>query len=184
MSSTFIPNSAITPMYLKLFFPDSEVNPSVKDRYVEAIVKHNQKAASSHPDAGFDLFCPTSETVSPGESLWIDMKVKAAAFVKDESGNPTIPVSYYIYPRSSISKTPLRLSNSVGIIDSGYRGNLIAALFHYGVPFGKSHKINQFDRLIQICSPTLSPVFVEIVETEAELGATERGTGGLGSTGK
>ena len=184
MSSLFSQNTPIIPMYLKLFFPDSEANPSVKQRYVEAIVKHNKKATSSHPDAGFDLFCPNSETVSPGESVWIDMKVKAAAFVKDESGNPTIPVSYYIYPRSSISKTPLRLSNSVGIIDSGYRGNLIAALFHYGVPFGKSHLVNQFDRLIQICSPTLSPVFVEIVETEAQLGVTERGTGGIGSTGK
>ena len=184
MSSLFSQISALTPMYLKLFFPDSDSNPSVKQKYAEAIAKHNQKAASSHPDAGFDLFCPISETVSPGESVWIDMKVKAAAFMKDESGNPTIPVSYYIYPRSSISKTPLRLSNSVGIIDSGYRGNLIAALFHYGVPFIKPHDVNQFDRLIQICSPTLSPVFVEIVETEAELGVTERGTGGLGSTGK
>ena len=31
---------------------------------------------------------------------------------------------FYVYPRSSISKTPLRMANSVGIIDSGYRGNL------------------------------------------------------------
>ena len=36
-------------------------------------------------------------------------------------------VSYYLYPRSSVStKTPLRLANSVGIIDSGYRGNIKA----------------------------------------------------------
>ena len=184
MSSSFSPNTPTTPMYLKLFFPDSDSNTVVKERYVEAIKKHNEKAASLHPDAGFDLFCPLSETVSPGESIFIDMKVKAAAFMKGINMDEEIPVSYYIYPRSSISKTPLRLSNSVGIIDSGYRGNLIAALFHYGVPFGKSHEINQFDRLIQICSPTLSPVFVEIVETEAELGGTERGTGGFGSTGK
>ena len=166
MSSLFSQNISIIPMYLKLFFPDSEANPSVKQRYVEAIVKHNKKATSSHPDAGFDLFCPNSETVSPGESVWIDMKVKAAAFVKDESGNPTIPVSYYIYPRSSISKTPLRLSNSVGVIDSGYRGSLITALFHSGgmsEKFGENYQINLFDRLVQICSPTLGPVFVEIV---------------------
>ena len=173
-----------TPMYLKLFFPSPSDDGQLEDKYSEAIEKHNKKAASSHPDAGFDLYCPLNETVNPGESIWIDMKIKAAAFVKDESGNSTIPVSYYIYPRSSISKTPLRLSNSVGIIDSGYRGNLIAALFHYGVPFNKSHLVNRFDRLVQICSPTLSPIFVEIVSTEAELGFTERGSGGIGSTGK
>ena len=38
--------------------------------------------------------------------------------------------------------------------------------------------------LVQICSPTLSPVFVEIVDTEEELGSTERGAGGFGSSGK
>ena len=76
------------------------------------------------------------------------------------------------------------MSNNVGIIDSGYRGNLIAALFHYGSPSNKQHEINKFDRLVQICSPTLSPVFVEIVDTEEELGSTERGAGGFGSSGK
>lgn len=176
--------SPITPMYLKLFFPNLSPNLELENKYKAAIKKHNEKAASSHPDAGFDLFCPILEVVCSGSSIWIDMQVKAAAFIKDESGNPTIPVSYYIYPRSSISKTPLRLSNSVGIIDSGYRGNLIAALYHHDHSSMKEHTINRYDRLIQICSPTLSPVFVEVVETEAELGETVRGTGGLGSTGK
>ena len=37
-----------------------------------------------------------------------------------------INCSYYLYPRSSISKTPLRMSNSTGIIDAGYRGEIIA----------------------------------------------------------
>ena len=35
------------------------------------------------------------------------------------------PCSYFMYPRSSISKTPLRLINSVGIIDKDYRGNVM-----------------------------------------------------------
>ena len=50
------PFSPITPMYLKLFFPNFEGIKKVKDRYVETIEKHTQKAASSHPDAGFYLF--------------------------------------------------------------------------------------------------------------------------------
>ena len=173
-----------TPMYLKLFFPHLSLDGELEKKYADSIEKHNQKAASSHPDAGFDLFCPVTEDICPGSRIWIDMKVKAAAFIKDDSGNPTIPVSYYIYPRSSISKTPLRLANSVGIIDSGYRGNLIAALFHYDNSDTIPYNVNKFDRLVQICSPTLGPVFVEIVSSEEELGTTQRGTGGFGSTGK
>ena len=115
------------PMYLKLFIsPHSEAD--IKDKYVQAVKKHNKKAASSHPDAGFDLFCPISEIVRSKTSIWVDMQVKAAAFTHDEPCKACRPVSYYMYPRSSISKTPLRLSNSVGVIDSGYRGNLITAL--------------------------------------------------------
>ena len=181
------------PMYLKLFIsPDSDSD--IKEKYVEAVEKHNEKAASSHPDAGFDLFCPISEIVQSKTSIWVDMQVKAAAFTHDEPTNLPFeyapmarPVSYYMYPRSSISKTPLRLSNSVGVIDSGYRGNLITALYHSGVvseKFGENYHINKFDRLVQICSPTLGPVFVKIVDTEEELGSTERGAGGFGSSGK
>jgi dUTP pyrophosphatase len=39
-------------------------------------------------------------------------------------------VSYYLYPRSSISKTQFILQNNVGIIDAGYRGHIIAALLY------------------------------------------------------
>ena len=175
-----------TPMYLKLFIsPQSDSD--IREKYVQAVEKHNQKAASLHPDAGFDLFCPISEIVHSKTSIWVDMQVKAAAFTHDKPCEARRPVSYYMYPRSSISKTPLRLSNSVGVIDSGYRGSLITALFHSGVmseKFGENYQINRFDRLVQICSPTLGPVFVEIVSSEAELGSTERGAGGFGSTGK
>ena len=45
-------------------------------------------------------------------------------------------VSYYLYPRSSIIKTPLRMSNSVGIIDAGYRGNIIGCVDNIGdIPY-------------------------------------------------
>ena len=173
-------------MYLKLFIsPHSDDD--LKEKYIQAIEKHNIKAASSHPDAGFDLFSPISEIVHSKTSIWLDMQVKAAAFTHNHPCEERRPVSYYMYPRSSISKTPLRLSNSVGVIDSGYRGSLITALFHSGViseKFGDNYHINKFDRLVQICSPILGPVFVEIVDTEAELGSTERGGGGFGSSGK
>jgi dUTP pyrophosphatase len=103
------------------------------------------------------------------------------------------PCGYYLYPRSSISKTRMRLANSVGIIDSGYRGDIIAAVDTIGV-FGSSDiwhiwketlsPIKKYDRYFQICSPNLSPFLVHIVETESELGEpTVRGAGGFGSTG-
>lgn len=106
---------------------------------------------------------------------------------------PPAPCGFYLYPRSSISKTRMRLANSVGIIDAGYRGDLIAAVDTIGL-FGSNDiwhvwketlsPIKKYDRYFQVCAPDLSPFLVHIVETEAELGTpTTRGTGGFGSTG-
>ncbi len=100
---------------------------------------------------------------------------------------------FYLYPRSSISKTRMRLANSVGIIDAGYRGDLIAAVDTIGL-FGSTDiwhtwketlsPIKKYDRYFQVCAPDLSPFLVHIVPTEAGLGTpTARGTGGFGSTG-
>ena len=98
--------------------------------------------------------------------------------------NGTYNVGYYLYPRSSTgTKTPLRLSNSVGIIDSGYRGNITAVFDNIsGMPF----TIEKYQRLVQICPPNLSfPFIVTLVENVGELsGETLRGSGGFGSTGK
>jgi dUTPase len=106
---------------------------------------------------------------------------------------PDLPSGFYLYPRSSISKTRMRLANSVGIIDAGYRGDIIAAVDTIGI-FGSNDiwhvwketlsPIQKYDRYFQLCAPDLSPFLVHIVDTEAELGApTTRGQGGFGSTG-
>ncbi len=100
---------------------------------------------------------------------------------------------YYLYPRSSISKTRMRMANSIGIIDAGYRGDIIAVVDTIGV-FGSSDiwnvwnetlkPIKKYDRYFQICSQDLSPFMVYIVDDEAGLGEpTPRGGGGFGSTG-
>jgi hypothetical protein len=87
---------------------------------------------------------------------------------------------FYLYPRSSISKTCLRMANSTGIIDSGYRGNLIAMM---DVVYEEEYFVNAYDKLVQICAPGLVPVVVNVVDTEEELGEkTARGEGGFGST--
>lgn len=85
---------------------------------------------------------------------------------------------YYLYPRSSLSKTPLRLANSVGIIDSSYRGEIMAAVDNISE---KDFEIKQGERLFQLCSSTLEPPNYIITD---ELSDTARGEGGFGSTGK
>ena len=72
--------------------------------------------------------------------------------------------------------SPLRMSNSVGIIDAGYRGNLMASVDNISdEPF----LIEKGTRLFQICGPTLSRVTFELTDTLSE---TSRGEGGFGST--
>ena len=158
----------------------------LREKYVEAANKHNDKVENSpYPDAGFDLYQPEKIRLVAIQTEFIqlmcscDMKVKAAMYEGVQS------VGYYMYPRSSISNTPLRLANSVGIIDSGYRGNLGAKFDHKEGWIG--WETEEYHRLLQICSGTLKPFRVVIVNTVEELnkyGDTERGEGGFGSTGK
>ena len=167
----------MTDVVLKLYV-DKEM-PELKEKYKKAVVAHNQKMKDDFPDAGFDLFVPESFTIPAHKSLEkVNLHVKGAMFGRG------LPLSYFTYPRSSIYKLPLRLANSVGIIDSGYRGNLMAMFDnHGGGDDGLSMKIEQYQRLIQICGPNLTSFLVELVENEEDLGLTDRGTGGFGSTG-
>ena len=82
-----------------------------------------------------------------------------------------------VFPRSSIRKTGLQLSNSVGVIDSGYRGELQATFKTTG--FRPKYEVG--DRGAQIMIIPHPPIEFE---EAAELSDTERGEGGFGSTGK
>lgn len=91
-----------------------------------------------------------------------------------------IPENYVglIFPRSSICKTPLMLSNHVGVIDSGYRGEIKFAFRHLDRP-RKNYEIG--DRIGQLIILPYPKIELEEV---SELSDSERGTGGYGSTGK
>ena len=158
-------------MTLKLYIE----NPELKQQYQQVLEKVNNNIYSSFPDAGFDIFMPKAYTINGLETKKINLGIKCAAFMNGK------PSSFYVYPRSSISKTKLRLANSTAIIDSGYRGELGAYLDNISPT--KTEEIPQFSRLLQICSPTLMPIKLEIVASEDVLGSTERGAGGFGSTG-
>ena len=126
-------------------------------------------------DSGLDLFCPETITINPGETVKINLQINCEA-LHDTIENTN--VSYYLYPRSSIIKTPLRLANSVGIIDAGYRGDIIACVDNIK---SESYTVNKGDRLFQICSGNLEPIQFQLVN---DLSNTQRGAGGFGSTGK
>lgn len=81
-----------------------------------------------------------------------------------------------VFPRSSIRKTDLILSNSVGVIDSGYRGEIQATFKRSGV-----YAYAVGDRIAQIMIIPHPPIEFEEAD---ELSDTERGEGGFGSTGK
>lgn len=84
-----------------------------------------------------------------------------------------------IFPRSSIgAKTPLRLSNSVGIIDSDYRGELGVL---YDNTSDNDYTINAGDRIAQLMVMPSYSFTAKLVDT---LDETERGEGGFGSTGE
>jgi dUTP pyrophosphatase len=102
---------------------------------------------------------------------------------KDGTTNYSKPESFYMYPRSSISKSNFRLSNNVGIIDSGYRGNIGAFFDIYGGT-NDVYIMEKGTRYVQICNSKLEPFKVVVVNDVILPGNTERGTGGFGSTGK
>lgn len=157
----------------------------VRNYYENSVQTFNEHMNDFHRDSGFDLYVPeefqtTGITETP---LKIDHGVSCSLYKVQDIGDEHISVAsgYYMYPRSSISKTPLRLANSVGIIDSGYRGHLIAKVDCIS---NESYTVCQGDRLFQICTPDLTPFErIEIVESFGDDNTT-RGDGGFGSTGR
>ena len=192
-------------LILMLYVDDTfEHAAHLKQKYLTAIEAHNSALVNNnYPDAGFDLFLPLELTPEKGKVNMVDLKVKTSMCILGDDGNRCIPLSYYMYPRSSMSKTPLRMANSVGIIDSGYRGTLKVPLDYMPElnvettnvnstldaeePREPSYTCQKHTRLVQICSPDLKPIFVKMVEHEQDLdfldSPSERGSGGLGSTG-
>jgi len=94
-----------------------------------------------------------------------------------------IPEGYVglLFPRSSVANTRLILSNSVGVIDPGYRGTVVFKFRDLEYGEGGAGLYNPGDRIGQLLivqAPQVTPVFVE------KLSDSVRGTGGFGSTGK
>ena len=142
------------------------------------LIKTLNKAAdtmySSHGhfhdgDAGLDLYVLKEITILAGETKLIKLGICC---------EPNDGKAYYLFPRSSISKTPLRMSNSIGLIDGGYRGEIMASCDNIK---DFSYTVKKGVRLFQLVACDSSPISYSIKENLSE---TARGSGGFGSTGK
>lgn len=171
INTTHLKSFAILKLYV-----DSSI-PGLVELYRDHVDKHNSHVMSDpYPNSGFDVFIPQSVVFNNGiKTEMVNLHIKTEMIYNNETASP-----FYVHPRSSMSKTPLMLSNHTGIIDSGYRGFLIGALRSLD-PSAPYH-LDKDTRLLQICHPSLCPIVVEMVE-EYELSVTTRGAGGFGSTG-
>lgn len=123
----------------------------------------------SNDAAGLDLYCSFQIKV-PADS---QKKIPLGIAVEIPKGHMGLLV-----PRSSMSKTPLRCANSVGIIDADYRGELSIAYENVSC---NDYTIFRGDRIAQLI---IVPIAIVDVEEAQTLSETERGDGGYGSTGK
>jgi len=165
------------------------VDPSVdglKTLYKEHVQQHNRDVmASSYPNSGFDLFIPDELVVTSffdnGAGVTMaKLGIKAEMYEIDMREKTGGPVAYFLMPRSSLVKTPLMLANHVGLIDMGYRGEIMGALRNLS---NADYTVAAHTRLLQLCHPSALPILVSIVETPEQLSSTARGDGGFGSTG-
>ena len=120
-------------------------------------------------DAGIDLFVIEEQTIESGETAIIHLGIAC----ENMENKP-----YLLMPRSSIAKTPLRLCNSIGLIDGGYRGEIMAAVDNIKL---EPYTVEERQRLFQLVAMDGSPIQFQLVD---ELTETPRGTGGFGSTGR
>ena len=86
-----------------------------------------------------------------------------------------------IFPRSSITNTDLMLKNSVGVIDSGYRGEVVARFKQDANVLPQYYK--QYHKGDRIAPLMILPYPIIKTEWTDELSDTERGEGGFGHTG-
>lgn len=157
-------------------------------KYIFRIIPNNEEVAQMYKnhthynegDSGLDLFCVEDVEIKVGETKKIKFDISCEMIQVDKNRNYVKNVSYWLLPRSSIIKTPLRLANSLGLIDAHYQNNIMAFVdnvktFDYSVEKGT--------RLFQIATGDLTPISkIEVVDKF--LNESKNRGGGYGSTGK
>ena len=135
------------------------------------LYKEHVKVHSS--DSGLDLLCAQDYSIPPGETVRVSLGIKATLVENGEN------LAWLVAPRSSLAKTPLRMSSSVGLIDSSYRGEVFVVFDNIGTNDANPYKIRKGDRLVQAVAFSGKPVSLQILE---KLDETPRGEQAFGST--
>jgi dUTP pyrophosphatase len=137
---------------------------------IQRLVPHAQIPQYAHPgDAGADLAAVVDCVIPAGEWLAVATGLSAE-----------IPIGYelQVRPRSGLAfKKGVTVLNAPGTIDAGYRGEIKVILINHG---SEPFTISSGDKIAQLV--VASVTFGEFTEA-AELGDSQRGTGGFGSTG-
>jgi dUTP pyrophosphatase len=183
------PEYAVLQLYVE--GPCEEGRTQWLNLYHEHVKAHNMHVYEHLEEAnsGFDLFFPHDVMVPPATVApckMVPLNIKCRMFTCTNDGTQAgrrVPTAFYLMPRSSLAKTPLLLSNQMGLIDRGYRGTLQAALTTVS---NEWYSFEAHTRLLQLVHPQALPILVDIVDDPAVLAesTTRRGAGGFGSTGR
>ena len=146
----------------------------VEDEAVRGALEGSGTQHRSNENAGFDLLA-AEDFKDEGPAL-LNLGVRAM-MTRLDTGEP---VHYWLGPRSSIYKTGYVMANSLGVIDSSYRGLLKAPVVCVTTP-SVAAGFKQGQRYFQILAPDMG--WIKEVEIVAALPETVRGDGGFGSTG-
>lgn len=119
-------------------------------------------------DAGMDLRAVEAYDIEPGESVL----VRTGLRVEIPSGCVGLE-----FPRSGLGSRGITMRNCVGVIDSGFRGEVLCPLWN---TTEETFHVEKGDR---VCQLVVMPFCPCSLEEAAELSETERGTDGHGSTG-
>ena len=145
------------------------MNIKIRPFYAEVKTMYENHGHFHDGDAGLDLYVLEDLSFLPGETKLVKLGISC----EPEDGK-----AYFLFPRSSISKTPIRLANSIGLIDGGYRGEIMAACDNIK---DYEYKIEKGQRLFQLVAANCDSISYEIAN---DLSDTTRGDGGFGSTGE
>lgn len=141
----------------------------VKKLNEKAVLPHIASSGAAAADLHALLDNPL--TIKAGERVLVPTGISI-----ELPGNEYVAL---ICARSGMAfKRGLALANGIGVIDSDYRGELLVAMINTG---NEDQTIDPGDRIAQLMVlPVVTPVYTEV----SEIGETERGAGGFGSTGK
>ena len=124
--------------------------------------------------AGLDIRSNESLVLRPGETKLI----KTGIFVAVPSG-----YELQVRPRSGLSlKSPFRVANAPGTVDSDYRGEV--CVIGQNTSDTEDFHIGVGDRIAQLVLQQVPQLVWDRVDAKGELGSTQRGEGGFGSSGK